>query len=517
MCQQALRSLSFCIDRPANPTRAWKTQQDMVFCMRKQNVLLFVGLAMKKLPDIDQQFAEWYQHVVYEAELADQAPVRGCMVVRPYGYAIWELMQKELDAQFKATGHQNAAFPLLIPMSFLQKEKEHVEGFSPEVAVVTHAGGKELEEPLVVRPTSETIIHSMYAQWLRSWRDLPIKINQWCSVVRWELRPRPFLRTSEFWWQEGHTVHETAEDARAEAECMYTIYRKFQEEHLAIPVVVAEKPEHDKFAGADKTYALEGLMRDGKALQMGTSHLISQNFAKAFNMTFQDREGGLSYPYLTSWGVSTRMIGGLIMTHGDQKGLVLPPRIAPYQVVIIPIFKAETKEHILEATAAIAKRLEKVARIIVDTDESATPGAKFYKWELKGVPLRLEIGMRDLEAKSVTLVDRIGSPKQSVSFDTIEQVVAQKLEGIQDLLYKRALERRNAQWYVTDEPLAVFGPKLDEKGGFYEVGWSGDMEAVQALKAFGATIRCVLPTKKSSRCFYTQKPSTCDILIAKAY
>lgn len=472
---------------------------------------------MKKLADIKTQFPEWYQDVVFAAELADQAPVRGCMVIRPYGYALWEEIQKNLDAKFKETGHQNAAFPLLIPQSFLQKEKEHVEGFSPELAIVTHAGGKELEEPLVVRPTSETIMHFMFAQWMRSWRDLPIKINQWCSVVRWELRPRPFLRTSEFWWQEGHTAHETAEQAQQEARDMHKLYQDFMEQDLAIPVIAAQKPDHEKFAGADATFTLEAMMQDGKAVQMGTSHLISQNFAKAFNMTFQDREGGLSFPYLTSWGVTTRLIGAIIMVHGDAKGLILPPRIAQIQVVIVPIFKAENKDTILHEAFKLAALLKKSFRIHLDTREYETPGAKFYEWELKGVPLRLELGARDLEAGSATLVDRLTSKKEACRLENIELIIKEKLSDIQSALFKRAKEYRDAQVYKTEESLAEFGPRLHAHGGFFRVGWNNDPKAVEALKAFGGTIRCVLPEKQSSLCFFSRQPSVCDIIVAKAY
>lgn len=472
---------------------------------------------MNKLPDIKTNFAEWYQNVVYDAELADQAPVRGCMVIRPYGYAIWERMQHVLDTRFKELGVQNCAFPLLIPSSLLQKEKEHVEGFAPEVAVVTQAGGKELEEPLIVRPTSEVIIHTMFARWVRSWRDLPLKVNQWCSVVRWEMRPRPFLRTTEFWWQEGHTVHETEQSARHDVELMHGVYRAFMEEYLAIPVIAAAKPRHEWFAGADLTLSLEGCLQDGKALQMGTSHLISQNFAKAFGITFQDREGGVSYPYLTSWGVSTRMIGGVIMTHGDQKGLILPPRIAPIQVVIVPIFKAENRDRILAATNELAVRVRTVARVFVDDSEVETPGAKFYRWELKGVPVRVELGMRDLEKGVVTIVDRVEGVKRTCPLDGVEAMIEDLLVEVQRKLFERAIATRDAQWFVTDELLTEFGPRLAESAGFYEVGWSGDEGAVAALKEYGGTIRSVLPTHKAKRCFYNGKESKYDIVIAKAY
>jgi prolyl-tRNA synthetase len=472
---------------------------------------------MTKIPDITTNFSEWYHHVVYEAELADQAPVRGCMVVRPYGCALWEQMQSVLDAQFKATGHQNAAFPMLIPMSFLQKEKEHVAGFSPELAVVTHAGGKKLEEELVIRPTSETIIHHMFAQWIRSWRDLPMKINQWCSVIRWEMRPRPFLRTTEFWWQEGHTAHETAQEALEEAELMHRIYRDFMQDYLAIPVVAEIKPEHEKFAGGDRTYTLEGMTLDGRALQMGTSHLISQNFAKAFNMVFQDREGGLSYPHLTSWGVSTRMIGGLIMTHGDAKGLIMPPRIAPIQIVIIPIFKAENRDPIMRVAHELKTQLGMTYRVHLDADEQETPGAKFYRWELKGVPVRIEIGPRDLQNESVTIVNRVTGEKTPCAYGQIPHSMPLILDKIQKELYERALRNRAEKWFVTDASLSEVGEMLQEKPGFYQVGWSKEPKTPDLLKAYGATIRCILPERKSTRCFHTGAESVCDIIVAKAY
>lgn len=472
---------------------------------------------MEKLPDIKTNFSEWYNDVVYAAELADQVPVRGCMVIRPYGYAMWEQIQETLDGQFKELGVQNAAFPLLIPQSFLQKEKEHIAGFAPEVAVVTHAGGKELEEALIVRPTSETIIHYMFAQWIRSWRDLPMKINQWCSVVRWEMRPRPFLRTTEFWWQEGHTAHETEEEARETVQKMHQVYHNFMRDYLAIPVVDGKKPEHEKFAGGIATYTLEALMQDGKALQMGTSHHLSQTFAHAFGMQFQDRSGGLSYPHLTSWGVTTRMIGALIMVHGDQKGLIVPPRIAPIQIILVPIFKAENRDAVLTVAREIKKRLALHYRIHIDEDESQTPGAKFYKWELKGVPLRIELGQRDIAQGVITLVDRLENKKETVSLELIESAIEAKLNTIQNSLLARAEERQQAFWFVTDEPLSIFGPRLDKQGGFYQVGWCGREDTVAKLKEFGATIRCVLPTHNTEKCCITGEKSVCDILVAKAY
>lgn len=471
----------------------------------------------KKLPDIKNEFSEWYIEVIAQAELADHAPVRGCMVIRPYGYAIWEQIQKILDQKIKDTGHHNAAFPLLIPQSFLQKEAEHVAGFAPELAVVTHAGGKELEEPLVVRPTSETIIHYMFAQWIRSWRDLPMKINQWCSVMRWEMRTRPFLRTSEFWWQEGHTAHETYEEAEEEARLMLREYVDLIENYLAIPVVAAQKPESEKFAGADKTFTMEGLMQDGRALQMGTSHMISQSFAKAFNMTFQDRTGNVAYPYLTSWGVTTRLIGGLIMTHGDEKGLILPPRIAPIQVVIIPIFKTNTHQEVSDYCKKVTNFLKAHnIRAYFDADDQTTSGAKLYMWELKGVPVRLEIGPRDVEKNAVVLSDRIEGNKEIVTFGNLIPAVHCRLEETQKKLFEKALTRRSLMWHKK-ATLAEIAPELEAYNGFYQTGWCGREECEKEIKGLKATIRCELSENSFDTCCNCDQESSKDILLAKAY
>lgn len=471
---------------------------------------------MNKLPDIKTNFAEWYQEVVYQSELADHSPVRGCMVIRPYGWAIWELLRDRLDERIKATGHQNAAFPLLIPESFLKKEAKHVEGFAPELAVVTHAGGKELEEPLVVRPTSETIIHYMFARWLKSYRDLPLKINQWCSVVRWEMRTRPFLRTTEFYWQEGHTAHETPDQAEEEAQMMLREYVDLAQNYLAIPVVHGQKSEKEKFPGADKTYTFEGLMQDGKALQMGTSHIISQQFAIAFEMKFQDREGNLAYPYLTSWGSTTRLIGAMIMTHGDAAGLIIPPKVAPIQVVIIPIFKkGEDKNALLDAVAKIRADLGTI-RVFVDDDEQHTPGAKFFKWELKGVPLRIEIGPRDLAQKQAILNDRLGLGKKAVMLDEIGITVHDTLELIQKTMFERAQERMKKQWYKAAK-LAQFGPILAEHNGLYQTGWCRKQSCEDLLREYQATTRCLLPEKTFESCFNCDAQSLGDVLVAKAY
>lgn len=473
---------------------------------------------MNKLPDITTQFAEWYQEIIAVAELADNAPARGTIVIRPYGFAMWELIRDRLDERIKKTGHQNAAFPLLIPESYLKKEAQHVEGFAPEVAVVTHAGGKLLEEPLIVRPTSETIIHAMFARWIHSWRDLPLKLNQWANVVRWEMRPRAFLRTTEFFWQEGHTAHATYEEAHQEVLTMLGEYVDLAQNWLAIPVVSGLKPEMEKFPGADKTYTFEGLMQDGKAVQMGTSHLLSQSFAKSFDMMFQDEAGERRYPYLTSWGATTRLIGTVIMVHGDQKGLVLPPKIAPIQVVIIPITKTNADNELTLRTAdQLQQRLEQQGvRVHVDNDSHKTPGAKFYHWELKGVPLRIELGPRDIAAQSMVISDRLGLGKDTVPLAHLEQVVREKLDLLQKELFDRASARREAHWFKVSK-LTDFGKQLADNGGFYQAGWCGAAECEQQLRQYQATIRCILGVNENPICFACDKKSNGDVLIAKSY
>ena len=395
---------------------------------------------MNKLPDINKDFSEWYNEVVFKAELVDHGPVRGTMVIRPYGYEIWENIQKILDHRIKECGTKNASFPLLIPESFLKKEASHVEGFSPELAVVTHAGGKKLDEPLVVRPTSETIMHHMFAKWIKSWRDLPLKINQWASVVRWEMRSRPFLRTTEFLWQEGHTAHATKEDAVAEAEMMMNEFVNFAQQYLAIPVTVGNKSESERFAGADRTITFEAIMPDGKALQMGTSHLLSQNFAVAFDIKFQNKNGKEEYVHLTSWcGATTRLIGATVMMHGDQNGLILPPMIAPIQVVIVPILKADSKEAVLNAAHKIKDSLTKDGiRVYIDDREEKSPGNKFFEWELKGVPLRIELGPKDLEKNMAILVNRLDGHKQDIAIVDIAKAVEKDMIEFQETLFQRA-------------------------------------------------------------------------------
>lgn len=473
---------------------------------------------MKKLPDITQDFSGWYNEVIYDAELVDQAPVKGCMVIRPYGYAIWELIQKTLDERIKATGHHNAAFPLLIPESFLKREASHVAGFAPELAVVTHAGGKQLEEPLVVRPTSETVIHYMFAQWLRSWRDLPIKINQWCSVVRWEMRTRPFLRTTEFFWQEGHTAHETYDEAHQEVETMLQEYVNLAQNHLAIPVFTGQKTEQEKFPGAERTMTFEAFMPDGKALQMGTSHLLSQSFAHAFEMKFQDRQEKQSYPYLTSWGTTTRLIGALVMTHGDQKGLILPPKIAPIQVVIIPIFKSNYDNSTIIAVAkSIEEDLKKDnIRVLIDSEEDKTPGAKFFKWELKGVPIRIELGPKDIENKQAVVVERIEAAKRFISLSELKNEIVGLLNTMQVTLFERAQARTHSMKYTNDS-LALFGPQLEQDHKFFQTSWCGEAACETELKNYKASIRCIRQGLTFATCFNCQKASKHDVLVARSY
>ncbi|MFA9446957.1 proline--tRNA ligase [Egicoccus sp. AB-alg6-2] len=407
---------------------------------------------------LSEDVSAWYNELVFKAELADRGPAKGSMVIRPYGYRVWELLQAQLDQRFKDTGHVNASFPLFIPMSYLEREAEHVEGFSPELAVVTHAGGKELEEPLVVRPTSETIIGEMYAKWVSSYRDLPILINQWANVVRWELRPRIFLRTTEFLWQEGHTAHATEAEAREETLRMFDVYAEFANNVAAIPVVKGEKTPGERFAGAVNTYSIEGMMVDGKALQSGTSHYLGTNFATAFDITFQDENNDLQHAHTTSWGMSTRMIGAVILAHGDDQGLVLPPRLAPIQVVLVPIGRGD------QAAAPLAKARELAAaltaagvRAHVD-DRDASPGFKFNDWELKGVPLRVELGPRDLEAGQVLMAQRIGEVdekgrpvKDALGFDEFVAAVPKRLDAYHDQLLQRARRFRDERSAVVDD------------------------------------------------------------------
>jgi prolyl-tRNA synthetase len=437
----------------------------------------------KKLTPQDKDFSAWYNEVVLRAELADYAPVRGCMVVRPYGTALWENCQGGLDRRFKETGHQNALFPMLIPMSFLKKEAQHVEGFSPELAVVTHGGGKELEEPLVVRPTSETIIGYMYAKWVRSYRDLPILINQWGSVLRWELRTRLFLRTAEFYWQEGHTAHATFEEAQEETIRMLNVYADFAINDAAIPVIKGRKSDSEKFAGADASYSIEAMMGNKWALQAATSHNLGQNFSKAFDIQYLDRDNELQHCWTTSWGLSTRMIGAIIMAHGDDQGLKLPPRLAPYQVVLIPIWRQEDqKATVLEATAGIRARLAERFRVTVDDREGMTPGWKFNEWELRGVPLRIEIGPRDVRQQSVVLARRDvpgREGKSSAPMAGLADTVADWLDTIQVDMLAAATAFRDANIHMPKDYEELKEIVAD---GWAKAYWCGDLACEAKIK-----------------------------------
>ena len=470
-------------------------------------------------------FSAWYNELIMRAELADYSPVRGCMVIRPNGYAIWEHIQANLDRMFKEVGVQNAYFPLFIPQSFLAKEAEHVEGFAPEVAVVTHAGGKELEEPLIVRPTSETIIGSMFSKWIQSYRDLPVLMNQWCNVVRWELRTRLFLRTTEFLWQEGHTAHATEQEAEAETLQMLAIYRKFQEEYLAIPVITGRKSESEKFAGALRTYGLEGLMQDNKALQLGTSHNLGQNFAKAFDVSFQTAEGGIDHVWSTSWGSTTRMIGGMIMTHGDDNGMVCPPRLAQWQAVIVPIYKTDSERgQVLEAAQQLAKDLRTAGiRVHVDGREGIKPGAKYYEWESRGVPFRLEIGPRDLANGTTMLARRTGGGKTPFPLAGLGAVLTQEIDTMQRFLLDAARTRREAGTLRHPKSKQEFIDFIEGGGGFVHAGWCGDPAVEAEIKEVTkATIR-VLPDPEfrtadaPTRCIWTGRDATTEAVWARAY
>lgn len=446
----------------------------------------------QSLPKQSEDFPAWYQQVVKGAELAENSLAKGSMVIRPYGYAIWEAIQAGVDRRIKQTGHSNVYFPLLIPQSLLDKEADHVEGFAPQVAVVTHGGGAELEEPLIIRPTSETIIWSTYARWIQSYRDLPLLLNQWANVLRWEMRTRLFLRTSEFLWQEGHTAHETAAEAEAEARMiLLEVYRETLEEDFAIPVLTGRKSASERFPGAVETLAIEALMRDGKALQAGTSHYLGQNFAKAYGVQFLGRDGKQEYPYATSWGVSTRLVGGLIMAHGDDKGLRLPPKLAPHQVVIVPIYKDDQRSAVLEAVGRIAATLEGV-RVRVDDREEHRPGFKFNEWELKGVPVRLEVGPRDLDAGQVTAYRRDTGDKTPLPLVGLPAAITALLDDIQTGMFRSALEFRSER---TFEPgsYSELTEMLTAVSGFVRAGWCGQPGCELRVKdQTKATIR-VLP------------------------
>ena len=469
-------------------------------------------------------FSAWYNELIARAQLADYSPVRGCMVIRPNGYAIWEQMQQALDGMFKETGHQNAYFPLFIPQSFLAREAEHVEGFAPELAVVTHGGGKELEEPLVVRPTSETIIYSMFAKWIQSYRDLPLLINQWANVVRWELRTRLFLRTTEFLWQEGHTAHATEAEAEEETIRMLGVYRRFAEEWMAMPVITGRKTEGERFAGALRTYAIEALMQDNKALQAGTSHNLGQNFARAFEVTFQTAEGGLDHVWSTSWGVSTRLVGALIMTHSDDAGLICPPRLAQWQVVIVPIHRTDQERaDVLAAAERIVRELRAGGiRTHLDSRDGLKPGAKYYEWEARGVPLRLEVGPRDVAAGTAMLARRVGAKKEPVSLVGIVPRIESEMVRMQALLLETALARREAAT-IRGATRAQLIERMEGEGGFVYGGFCGDAACEAEIKEqTRATIR-VLPDEEFRSpeapvaCLWCGRPSQAEAVWAKAY
>ena len=489
----------------------------------------------KVLPKRSEDYSLWYNELVKKADLAENSAVRGCMIIKPYGFSIWEKMQRELDDMFKETGHQNAYFPLFIPKSYLSKEADHVEGFAKECAVVTHyrlkndENGKgivvdpeaKLEEELIVRPTSETIIWNTYKNWVQSYRDLPLLINQWANVVRWEMRTRLFLRTAEFLWQEGHTAHATKQEAIEETEQMINIYADFAEEFMALPVIKGLKSESERFAGALETYCIEGLMQDGKALQAGTSHFLGQNFAKAFDVKFATKEGKQEYVWGTSWGVSTRLMGALVMAHSDDEGLVLPPRLAPIQVVIVPIYKTDEEQAKIAEVAENLKKSLKKKRITVKFDDRDThkPGFKFAEWELKGVPLRIAIGPRDLENGTVELARRDTKEKQTVNIDGIESIIEDTLELIQENIYKKAKDFRTENTFEVDT-YKDFKSQLEKTGGFISAHWDGTAETEEKIKEeTKATIRCIpLDAKEEiGKCIYSGKPSNKRVLFAKAY
>ena len=489
---------------------------------------------LKDLTKRAENYSQWYNDLVVKADLAEQSAVRGCMVIKPYGYAIWEKMQNALDTMFKETGHVNAYFPLLIPKSFLSREADHVEGFAKECAVVTHhrlknsPDGKgvivdpeaRLEEELIIRPTSETIIWNTYKNWINSYRDLPILCNQWANVMRWEMRTRMFLRTAEFLWQEGHTAHATKEEAVEEAEKMLNVYANFAEKYMAVPVIKGVKTANERFAGAIDTYTIEAMMQDGKALQSGTSHFLGQNFAKAFDVKFINKNNELEYVWATSWGVSTRLMGALIMTHSDDNGLVLPPKLAPIQVVIIPIYKGDEQlATINEKVEPIINKLKSMGiSVKYDNADNKRPGFKFADYELKGVPVRLVLGARDIENNTIEVMRRDTLEKQSVTLDNIEEYVANLLNEIQDNIFNKALKHREAKTYVVDT-YDEFKEKLEE-GGFILAHWDGTTETeVKIKEETKATIRCIPldGDKTPGKCIFTGKPSAQRVIFARNY
>ncbi len=475
---------------------------------------------IKQITKRSEDFSKWYTDVIKRAELADYTTMKGMMVIRPYGYEIWEHIQNNLDKMFKETGHKNAYFPLFIPESFLKKEAEHVEGFAPEVAWVSFGGDEKLEERLAVRPTSEAIICSMYSKWIKSWRDLPVLINQWANVVRWEKVTRPFLRTTEFLWQEGHTVHESAEDAISETLRMLNIYKTFSEDFLAIPVISGKKSDAEKFAGAVSTYAIEALMPDGKALQAGTSHNLGQNFSKAFNIRFETRDQNLEFGWQTSWGVSTRLIGALIMVHGDDSGLVIPPKVAPLQAVIVPISRGNWKETVLpEAQKLFSSLKEEGIRVYLDDRDTYTPGWKFSEWEMRGVPVRIEIGPKDIEKGQAVLVNRINREKSFVDIGSITTELNNMLEKIQKDLFEKAKSYRDSNT-VSNKTLDELAKTIEEKRGFVRSGWCGNSECEAKVKERSAATIRIIEDKKDpgiDKCLVCGKDSTDTVIFAKSY
>jgi prolyl-tRNA synthetase len=489
----------------------------------------------KEITSREQDYSQWYNDIIIKAGLADYSAVRGCMVIKPYGFALWENMRDQLDKRFKETGHQNAYFPLFIPKSFLSKEAAHVEGFAKECAVVTHYRLKnndegddiivdpeaKLEEELIVRPTSETIIWNTYKNWIQSYRDLPLLINQWANVVRWEMRTRLFLRTTEFLWQEGHTAHATPQEAIDETMQMLDVYAEFAEEWMAMPVIKGVKSVNERFAGAVDTYCIEALMQDGKALQSGTSHFLGQNFAKAFDVKFSDKENKLDYVWATSWGVSTRLIGALVMAHSDDDGLVLPPKLAPLQVVIVPIYKGEEQKKMVDEKVATLMEDFKALGVSVkyDDDDSRRPGWKFAEYEMKGVPVRIALGARDLEKNVAEVVRRDNKTKEVVSLDGLANTVLVLLDDIQKSIYQKAKDYRDAHITKADT-WEDFVKLLDEKGGFISAHWDGTAETEEKIKELTkATIRCIPLNnpKEEGKCILTGKPSGERVLFARAY
>ena len=472
---------------------------------------------VKEVTNIEEDFAKWYTDIVLKADLADYTGTKGCIAIKPYGYAIWENIQKYADEKFKETGVKNVYFPVLIPESLLQKEKDHVEGFAPEVATVTEAGGKKLEERLLIRPTSETMFCDLYSKWLKSWRDLPLVYNQWCNVLRWEKETKPFLRSREFLWQEGHTIHETKEEAEERTLQMLNVYADVIENLLAIPVLKGRKTEKEKFSGAEATYTVETLMHDGRAIQAGTSHYFGQNFTKPFEVKFQNREGKEEYGYQTSWGISTRLIGAVIMAHGDNRGLKLPPKVAPIQVVIVPVMMK--KEGVKEKATELYERLNKKFRVEVDLRDNYTPGYKFNDWELRGVPVRIEIGPRDIENNVCVVVRRDTLEKETVSLDELEDKIQDLLEKIQSNMFEQCKKIREERT-TTAQDLDEFVKNINENQGYIKTMWCGDVECENKIKELtGAHSRCIPFNQEhlSDKCVCCGKPASTMVVWGRQY